>query len=186
MSELRGRKLWFGCVVALAAMEMVTIAVEERSSRELMVNYVPLSLLETNAPAGPVSPRMRFDQEITSSAVARPPQSDSPAARWERFEAEFGLQKKNPHWFKGTLESAKYQVDSTLFAIQDFVEHSLNFDYPLRNLGRAETGAEPPRRTRGNTLFDAIEQARLKSEVKMDSLMGHGFVGIKLVLPIGD
>jgi hypothetical protein len=114
------------------------------------------------------------------------PEEHDAASRWERFQAEFGLRDKNPSWLKGTIETTKYRLDSALFAVTDFVEHSLNFDYEVRNLGRATPAEEAPRRYRDNLWRNAVENARLKSEINLNSLTGKGFVGVKLVLPIGN
>lgn len=172
-----------GAVVAVMCLSVVAA---ERPQGDLLVNYVPPSLLQTNPSPPSVPPSKRTQSKPEISVIAQPPHEKDAIARWERFEAEFGLQKKSPTMMKGTLENTKYQVDSALFAVKDFIEHSLNFDYELRNVARATPSTAPPRRYRSNIWLDAMENARFQSDIRMDSLMGHGFVGVKLVLPIGD
>lgn len=172
-----------GWIGGMAAGMCVFIATAQEPNRELMVNYVPPSLLSSNV--APRIPEWSLPAP-TRTIVAQSPKERNAVARWERFEAEFGLRDKSPSWFKGTIETTKYRLDSALFAVTDFVEHSLNFDYEVRNLGRATPAEEAPRRYRDNPWRDAMENARLKSEINLNSLTGEGFVGVKLVLPIGN
>lgn len=158
--------------VLLAA---ITIAAAEEK-RELLVYYVPSSLLKTND-----NPKQPLPVGVVS-VVARSATATGRTERWERFEAEFGLGEKRP----SMMEGAKYQIDRAVFSVNDFIQHSLNFDYELRNIGRATPVTGAPRRVHNNMLIVSLEGARFKSEVSMDSLLGRGFVGVKLVLPIGD
>jgi len=124
----------------------------------------------------------RVPPEREVRVLALSPPSRGAEARWERFEAEFGLTEKKPTLLKGSL----YQVDRALFTVKDFFENTLNFDYALRDIGCATPSKASSHRNRTNPFLDALENAHLKSDIKLSSLTGHGFVGVKLVLPVGN
>lgn len=165
--------LLHGIVWMLLAVAVVAGAEEKR---ELLVNYVPPSLLKTNDTP---------TRSLPESSVRILPQA-APVrgweARWNRFEAEFGLPERQPN----LIEGAKYQVDRAMFVFKDFVEHSLNFDYELSNILRATPANGPPRHFRGNPFLPSLNGARLKSDIRLESLTGNSFLGVKLILPIGN
>ena len=116
----------------------------------------------------------------TTDVVAEPPAAD----RWEKFEAEFGIQQPSQSLVKGSLQNAKYQLDRTALVLQDFIEmvnDRLRFDYGLSDIGvvpRSHVGT-------GNFLTDALCKIRLKSDIRL-RVSEKPYVGIKLELPLGD
>ena len=132
-----------------------------------------------------------MDGEEVASLMNRPRQPLTQGERWEKFEAEFGLKEKNPSLFKSSLESAKYRVDKTTFALNEFVqnvENALSFDYGLRPAG-GRNGTNTATRGAATSpipLWDAVQNARFKSDIDLNVPGGRAFVGVRLVLPIGD
>ena len=110
--------------------------------------------------------------------------------RWEKFETEFGAPKNDLSVIKGSLETCKYQLDRTLFGMQEFVQnvqHAVSFDCALRNLGGTPSSCSRP----GSSsvpipLWDTMERARFRSDIDLNMGSGHAFLGVQLVLPIGN
>ncbi len=116
------------------------------------------------------------------------PRRETEADRWQRFEAEFGIKQREQSPVLGSIQVAKYQLDKTTFALQETLnklEESLEFDYGLRDLGLPVSPPKPYRPSARYGLIDALEGARLKSEVDL-KLARDSFIGVKLELPIGN
>lgn len=181
--------------VWLAALALATVARTEEPKQRLLAEHVPSSVLaeplaSTNSDSGSGTIGA-VDGETAARSMKEPSRERSAGDRWEQFETEFGIHKKNPSLVKGSLESAKYRLDKTVFAVNEFVqnvENKLSFDYKLRSLGRAANSNESSRATSSSAipLWDPLENAHLKSDINLDAVGGRAFVGVRLVLPIGD
>jgi len=139
---------------------------------DLLVEQVPASILTVTN----VRPTA-----VTTTGISVQP---AVAGRWEKFDAEFGIQHPSQSLVKGSLQTAKYQLDQTTLALQEFVEtvsDRLRFDYGLSDVGLASRS----RVVTGHFLTDTLSQARLKSDINV-KLGEKAFVGVKLVLPLGD
>jgi hypothetical protein len=169
-------------VLQWLALAGLTLATAKFAAADRLVDYVAPSLLgDTNN----VKPRVSATN-ITATATARRPVTSGD--RWERFETEFGVKRRNDSPVLDSLQTAKYQLDRTTFAVQelmDTVEQSLSFDYGLHDLGMAVPEPRPYRRSDTINLMDAIQNARFKSDIDL-KLASKSYVGVKLVLPLGD
>jgi len=141
---------------------------------DLIVEHVPSELLTgTNPPAFITvvhTPSIQVESLTTN--------------RWEKFETEFGIHQPSRSSVKNSLQNAKYQLDRTSLQLQEFVDtvtDRLRFDYGLSDLGFRP----PSHRSTGNFITDVLSQTRLKSDIDL-KLGEKTFVGVKLVLPIGD
>ena len=159
------------------------------ASAQRMTDYVASSLLATNREVvtSVVSRLSRVEADDYTVAV----QHNTPTAgeRWEKFETEFAITNTDPSAVKSTLASAKYQLDKSTFAIQEFannVADALRFDYGWTDLTGSKpgntTGVHPPS---PNPVLDSLENARFKSDINL-KLVGETYVGVKLVLPFGN
>ena len=169
--------------------------VGRKAKKSLLVEHVPSSVLDKPlAPTNPVTAvgtTGLANGEAMTHVLKEPRHELTREERWERFEAEFGIRKKEPSLVKGSIESAKYRLDKTVFAADEFVqgvEKTLSFDYELRTLGRgiasnksSRVPSSPP-----IPLWGAVENARLKSDIDLEMPGGRAFVGIRLVLPVGN
>lgn len=159
------------------------------TNRPAAVDPLPATVV-----AGSNSPALPAWRESTTTESAERRRDDSVGQRWERFEAEFGIQRKDDSLAKNTMRTAKYRLDRATFAMQEFVdnvESAMRFDYGWND--RAE-GVEVERRARlparpsdgfMELMTDSLRNARLQSDVEL-RLDGRAFIGIKLVLPVGD
>jgi len=152
--------------------------------QRLLVDYVSPSLLQTNANSSTSVPQKLFPSNSTNQTIANPPARLSKGDRWEKFEAEFGIKEKDSSFVKGTIESAKYKLDETVFAAKEFVD-TLRYDGYLKDfVGGSDSNA--PRRYYSDPVRDAWENAEIRSGVDWDAQSRRAFVGIRLVLPLGD
>ena len=140
---------------------------------DLIVDQVPAEVL-----AGTNTARIvRAHRAATVTVVPAP-------ERWEKFEAEFGIRQPSPSLVKGSLQNAKYRLDEASVTLQEFVDtvrDRLKFDYGLNDPGSVAVR----RNSTGNLLTDTINRARLQSAIDLN-LGAKAFVGVKLVLPLGD
>ena len=160
-----------------------------RAWAQLMTDYVPPSLLQSKSAAA-VTPQSSLARADANVCLVTPKRNPSTSGeRWEEFETEFGVTKKSPSMMKGSLESAKYQLDKTTFAMQEFVDNvtdAVSFDYGWQNRPGPKPGStSAPRQPSSNRVLYSLENARLKSDIDL-KIAGRSFVGVKLVLPIGD
>jgi hypothetical protein len=188
-------RLLAGVVMCLAVLSLVTTARTQEPKQRLLAEYVPSSVLvEALAPTNSASRSggvRTLDGNPPFRSMHEPSRAHTAGDRWEQFEAEFGIREKAPSLVKGSLESAKYGLDKTVFTVNEFVQDvqdRLSFDYELRSLGRATNPNESPRTASSSTIpvWDAVENARLQSDINLDAARGRAFVGVRLVLPIGD
>ena len=161
-----------------------------------------LSLIEHVTASSPCDPQsgtisLSLDQTpgATNSDVAvphvqSPRKASTSGERWEKFEVEFGIPHRDSSLFKGSMETAKYRLDRTLFGVQEFVQgfqNAISFDYQLRSLGRSSSSTN---RLAASSvpipLWDTMENARFRSDIDLNMGAGRAFVGVQLVVPIGN
>ena len=180
-------------VICLAAIPAALFAQVQEASRRPLIEYVTAS--------SPCEPRsgaisLSLDQkpgatndDVAVPNVRSPRKPSTSGERWEKFEVEFGIPHKDSSLFKGSMETAKYRLDRTLFGMQEVVQDFQNavaFDYQLRSLGRSSSSTN---RLAASSvpipLWDTMENARFQSDIDLNMGAGRAFVAVKLVLPIG-
>src|SRR5213594_2628057 len=135
-------------VAILLGMASGTIA-----SAEPLAEYVAPSLLDdsTEPTAGTMLNPSVTETDIHATAASA--RHVTSIDRWERFEAEFGIKRREDSLMFGSLQEAKYQLDRATFAMQELiltVEEALRFDYGMENFGLQVTPSRSPRSTSGN------------------------------------
>jgi hypothetical protein len=153
------------------------------TAEDLIINQVPASLLT----ADPVKTNS-VPQPSSANPQPNRKQQETLEDRWQKFEGNFGINTPAASPVKSTLQSAKYRLDETTFALQEFLDNvtdTLRFDYGLRDLTTKSATTKSDRGTSGSALYDSLTGARFKSDINL-KLAGRQFVGVKLVLPIGD
>ena len=165
-------------------------AVPQPSNR-LLVEYVDPSLLRTN-----VSP-LRASQSLGLAS-----QSGDKSARWQivavrrsptstdrrqQFETDFGIQNKEPTLALGSVQTAKYQLDSTTFAAQEIAK-SFEFEYQLRDMWTYNPSSNLARRSYSDPFRDMLDHSRFNTSLKLNDAQvgGAAFIGLKLSMPFGD
>ena len=180
-------------VICLAAIPAALFGQVQEATRRPLIEYV-------TAPS-PCEPRsgaisLSLDQkpaatndDIAVPNVQSPRKPSTSGERWEKFEVEFGIPHKDSSLIKGSMETAKYRLDRTLFGMQEVVQgfqNAVAFDCQLHSLGRSSSSTT--RLTASSVpipLWDTMENARLQSDIDLNMRAGRAFVGVQLVLPIG-
>jgi hypothetical protein len=152
---------------------------------QLLVDYVPPSLLQTNSDSAASPLPKPLSADSTNRTIASAPTRHTSVERWEKFEAEFGIKEKDPSVVKSSIESAKYKLDETVFAAKEFVE-SFRYDAYLKDLMTGSSSTAPSRRYYSDPILDCLENAQIESGVDWDAHAGRAFVGVRFVLPFGD
>ena len=118
-------------------------------------------------------PAARDLQRILTSSL-----KPTDAEAWEQFEAEYSPPQKSTSHIKRQIETAKYGLDTALFAVDHFVKNvqsQADFSFDQGSL----------RRTRALSL----EEPRTSPRVKLDLDMCQGskpYLGVRLIIPIGN
>jgi hypothetical protein len=96
---------------------------------------------------------------------------------WEKFDSEFRPQQRNPSLVKRQIETAKYGLDTTVFAVDRFV-------MSIRDHADFEFDQGRLHRTRENSRGGFLDNPR----VKLDLDMTHGkpYAGVRVVIPFGN
>ncbi len=107
--------------------------------------------------------------------------SRTAADRWRTFETEFGIHQPHPSPVLRPIQSLKYEVDATLFAVDEFVdvlEDSLSFEYHKgrwRNVAAHEKTDSQP---------GWFGNPRLR--VNINPLPGKPHLEVRVVIPFGN
>ena len=175
----RAVRLWAG-----AGLLLTLSAAAQQQKTELMVDYVPPSLLKTNAEALATNPKAA-PSEATHDGAAAAPSRSAPERRRQRFEAEFGIQDKDSSLLKGSIQTAKYKLDETVFAAREFID-SLHYETSVKELMGDNSSTDAERRYSSDSLLNSLETAKFRSGVDWDERTGGAFVGVRLELKFGD
>jgi len=181
-------------VTFLTAILAAPFARAQETSRRLLIEYVtPTPLCEPWPATNSLSLNRRLDttnDEAAALKIQSPHKPSTSGERWEKFECEFGVPHKDPSLFKASIETAKYRLDRTLFGVQEIVQgfqSAVSFDYELCNFGRSSSSTN---RLMASSvpipLWDTMEKARFQSDIDVNMGAGRAFVGVQLVLPIGN
>lgn len=109
-----------------------------------------------------------------SPALQRKP-TDTEA--WERFEAEYRVPAHSPALGTRQIETGKFGLDTTVFAVDRFVKN-------LRDHADFEFDHGNMRRTRANSRDGLLANPRVKLD--LDMLHGRPYVGARVVIPFGN
>jgi hypothetical protein len=181
-------------VIFLAAILAPALVQAQEISRRPLIECMSTCFLHESVPCTNSVPANQGSPDGTNAAaVSKVHSSHRPSTsgeRWEKFEAEFGISQKDPSFIRASMETAKYQLDHTLFGMQEFindVETAVSFDCELRTLGRQPSSA---RHSAVSSVpipwWDTMEKARFQSDIDVNMAGGRAFVGVRLMLPIGN
>jgi hypothetical protein len=95
---------------------------------------------------------------------------------WESFEAEYTPPQEAPSLVKHQIESAKYGLDTTLFALDRFVKS-------IRDHADFELDQGRLRHTRANPSGGFLDNPRVKLD--LDMLRTKPYIGVRVVIPFG-
>jgi hypothetical protein len=99
------------------------------------------------------------------------------ANAWDKFEAEYRPEPRGTSSVISQIETAKYGLDSTAFAVDRFVKS-------IRNHADFEFDQGSFRRTRPNPRGGILDNPRIKLD--LDLTHGKPYIGARLVFPFGN
>ena len=121
---------------------------------------------------------LRALTERDRQAILTSHRAPTDAEAWERFEAEYSPPQKSPSLIKRQIETAKYGLDTAVFAVDRFTKNVENqADFSFNQGGLRRTRAIP------------LEGPRNNPRVKLDLDMWQGsrpYVGVRLIIPFGN
>ena len=99
------------------------------------------------------------------------------AEAWESFEAEYSPPQKSPSPIKRQMETAKYGLDTVVFAVDRFTKNVENqADFSLDQGGL--------RRTRATSSGELRNNPRVKLDLD-PWRSGKPYIGVQIVIPFG-
>ena len=99
------------------------------------------------------------------------------AEAWEKFESEYRPEQRSPSLVKRQIETAKYGLDTTVFAVDRFVKS-------IRDHADFEFDQGRLRRTRANSRGGFLDNPRVKLD--LDLTHGTPYLGARVVIPFGN
>jgi len=181
-------------VICLVAAPAACFAQAQESSRRPLIECLPASYVHesasiTNYPAVRQSYRVA-SEDASTSKVQRCHAVPTSGDRWETFETEFGIGQRDPSLIKASMENAKYELDRTLFGMQEIVhdvQDACTFDRELRGLGHSPSSTKHHGESSVPIPYwDTMERARLQSDIDLNMAAGRAFIGLRLSLPLGE
>jgi hypothetical protein len=172
---------------------------QSTAQAEWLAGYVPPSALEkTVSPPKPqqLKDSLRWEKWERTDRGARLGQSrrDPTAGElWTKFEEEYTPRQRYHSVIQDSLMGAKYKLDRTVFAIDQFVEESekaFEFEYNFSSNAKSSTekgkggSGRRARRHYANPWEDICDNARFKTDINLG--LSDNFVGVRLDFPIGD
>lgn len=127
------------------------------------------------------------DPVLPDREIALPNRQPTSAECWERFEVEFGIERRNPSAVLGVIESMKYGLDVLVFSVDLYLrqlDEALEFEYEQGAILPVHSLSHTGPRIYPNPFQDALENARLKFDFEVAT--GKPYVGVRLVIPIGN
>ena len=107
-----------------------------------------------------------------------PQRTPTDTEAWERFEAEYSPPQKTPSPVKRQIETAKYGLDTAVFAVDRFVKNiqsQADFSFDQGSL----------RRTRAISIGGSRNSPRVKLDLNVWET-GKPYLGVQLIIPIGN
>jgi hypothetical protein len=100
------------------------------------------------------------------------------AEAWERFEAEYSPRQKSPSLVKRQIETAKYGLDTAVFAVDRFVKN-------VQSQADFSVDQGSLRRTRAISLGGSRNSPRVKLDLNVWQ-GGRPYLGVQLAIPVGN
>ncbi len=130
-----------GTVVCLSCWSAVPSATAQESKSPALMAF--LSVPTTTAASSRTNVNEQADRRVLTLRESQPmlmsDRSPTSAEAWERFEADYSPSQKSPSPIKRQIESAKYGLDTAVFAVDRFfknVQSQADFSLDQGNLRR--------------------------------------------------
>ncbi|MGA2602944.1 MAG: hypothetical protein ABSG14_01820 [Verrucomicrobiia bacterium] len=169
-----------GTVACVSCWSAVPSATAQQPESSSLMTYLSVSPITAASIRSKISERTdhQAPAERELQSILMPQRKLTDTEVWERFEAEYSPPQKSPSLIKRQIETAKYGLDTAVFALDRFtknVENQADFSFDQGSL----------RRTRAISLG----ASRSSPRVKLDLDMWQGsrpYVGVRLIIPFGN
>jgi len=173
------RSTMSGTVVCLSCWSAVPSATAQEAESSGLMAF--LSVPTTTATCSGTNLNERVDPQTLTGREVQPMRMSqgkpTDIEAWEGFEAEYKPPQKSVSPIKREIETAKYGLDTAVFAVNRFVasvKNQADFSFDQGSLHR----------TRASSSGELLSNLR----VKLDLDMGQStkpYVGVRLVIPFG-
>ncbi len=140
-----------------------------------------LSLSTISSQYGRTNANERLDRRslaVPESPLTLVPDAKATSAEaWERFETDYSPPRKSPLSIKREIASAKYGLDTAVFAVDRFfksVESQADFSYEQGGMHR----------TRETSLAEALHHPRVKLDLNLGD-SARPYIGVRVIIPFG-
>jgi len=113
----------------------------------------------------------------TNSRLIEPPRPLTDHEAWEKFDSEFRPDPRSPSLIKRELQTAKFGLDTAVFAVDRFVKSIDNQTDLSFERGRLQ-------RTHATPFARLLDNPRVKLDLEM--LRDKPYAGVRLVIPFGN
>ena len=170
-----------GTVACVSCWSAVPSATAQESKSPSLMAFLSVSTITTESTIRS-NLSERTDRQVLTERefqpMLRPQRQPTDTEAWERFEAEYKPPQKSLSPIKWQIETAKYGLDTAVFAVDRFVknvENQADFSFDRGSL----------RRTRAASSGELLGNPR----VKLDLDMWQGsqpYVGVQVIIPFGN
>ena len=174
-----GHSIISGTVACLSCWSAVPSATAQESESPSLMAF--LSVSTTTAASSRTNISERTDRQVLTVREPQPmlmsDRKPTSTEAWEHFETEYSPSQKSPSSIKRQIETAKYGLDTAVFAVDRFVKN-------VENQGDFSLDRGSVRRTRATSPGELLGNPR----VKLDLEMWRGstpYVGVRIIIPFG-
>jgi len=169
-----------GTVACVSCWSAVPSATAQKSESPSLIAFLSISTIPAESIRSNISERTDRQAltERDRQAILMPHRKPTDAEAWERFDAEYEPPQKNPSPVKHQIETAKYGLDVTVFAVDRFVKS-------IANHADFEFNQGCLRRTPANPLGRFQDNPRVKLDLNMWQ-GGKPHVGVRIIIPFGN
>ena len=169
-----------GTVACVSCWSAVPSATAQESKSTSLMAFLSVSTI----PAASIRSNMseRTERQVLTERdrqpILMPQREPTDSEAWERFEAEYKPPQKSPSPIKRQIETAKYGLDTAVFAVDRFfknVENQADFSFDQGSL----------RRTRAASSGELLGNPRVKLNLNMWQ-SSQPYVGVRIIIPFGN
>ena len=176
----RWRSTLSGTLACVFCWSAVSAATAQESASPSLMAFLSVSTISAQSIRSNLSERT--DRQVLTERelqpILMPHRKPTDAEAWERFDGEYRPSQKSPSPIKRQIQTAKYGLDTAVFAVDHFVKNvQSQADFSL------DQGSL--RRTRAITSGESRNSPRVKLD--LDVWQGSKpYVGVRIIIPFGN
>jgi hypothetical protein len=174
-----GHSIISGTIACLSCWSAVPSATAQQSDSPFLMASLSISTIPTESVRNNTSERTDrqtfTERELQPMLI--PDRKPTNIEAWEHFEAEYRPPQKSRSPVKRQIQTAKYGLDTAVFAVDRFVksvENQADFSFDQSGL----------RRTRATSAGELLKNVRVKLDLDMGQ-SSKPYVGVRLIIPFG-